>query len=90
MIEPYRGRRFWMLPIDPIEEYVEARGGLGPIMHKRGLRHGEPVYARVERAYGMAKASGELTITAADSICIDGLGKHPVAIYKDMWWVGLE
>lgn len=65
------------LPVGPLVELVEAKGGVSVFG-----RHGNGSDAR-RRAYQRARQSGRLTVDAADRL-VTALGRHPV----ELWGLG--
>ena len=73
-----------MLHIDAVAaDAVEARGG--PVVLARRRGHDHTPGSRLIKAYRRAKASGTITDTAADTLCIELLGEHPVLVFGDTW-----
>lgn len=77
-------KRRW--PLEPIEQYVE-RLNTTVFTLATGNGLGEDRAKRIERVIREAKANGGLlTTTGMDSVCIDGLGKHPSEIYGELYF----
>lgn len=77
MTVPYK------LPAAALVDAVEARGG--PVVLARRRGHDHSPGSRLIKAYRRAKASGTITDTAADTLCIELLGEHPVLVFGDTW-----
>ena len=71
------------LPARALVEAVEARGGTAPLLERGGWRGRDA--ERLTRSYRRARENGQLTDAAADSLCIQLLGEHPLLVFGEDW-----
>lgn len=72
--DPIPEQRTLTLPAEPLLTYLQATG------HDFGDK------PSIARAVNRARQHGRLTIWAADSIAITGLGLHPALIWGNEWF----
>lgn len=76
---PRRQRR---LPLEPLVELIEQRGGYeacAPGVGNRGDRRA------LDRSWERAKAEGAVALSMADRLAIKILGLHPMLVWGDDW-----
>ena len=80
------------LPVQPLVDYVNARGGLGEVMDESGVVNRVNFRERenVRKNYDRAVERGEIPVVTADSLIIRLFGLHPYAVYGEDWWADSE
>lgn len=76
------------LPVTPLLDAIAERGGLAATAQRRGLD--AAAYERMRQAIQRGRRSGELTVHAADELCVGLLRSHPWEVYGDEWFTHLE
>jgi hypothetical protein len=74
------------LPIEPILRQLRLMGGPFVGLTVAGYRSGTKARDRLDKALERAIDDGHLTLKAADQICCQVLGLHPVLVYGEIWW----
>lgn len=74
------------LPFAPIARFTALAGGLAELT--AGLP--EPDAHRLSLAYHRGRESGTVTLWAADRLCVEVLGQHPMLVFGDDWLQALE
>lgn len=79
------------LPLAPLAQQIDARGGLHALLIASGVPDQSPEYEKYGAAIRRARAAGGLlTLHAADQLCIRLLRSHPVEVFGDAWWPNVE
>lgn len=82
--EEVEGARLGWLPVAPLVEMVEGRGGLAACGIRRD-EGGEP--ERLAKAYYRAQARGRITIWAADRLSVKALRLLPSGVWGQLWYL---
>lgn len=84
-----------MLPVEPLMEFVEARGGLDTVLRRYPsgyLRPGETAPPGMPGANGWvdslrrAQKRGLISDLLVDRFCIKVMRVMPDQVYGDLWW----
>ena len=76
-------KRRW--PIEPMTEYLDRTGKvIMTIAQQRGADRARA--DKIDSLYRDGVKTGKLTTTGMDTICIDGLGIHPVEVYGPLYY----
>lgn len=79
------------LPLEPLTDLIERRGGLHSVLLNAGHRERSTGYVRyatvVRRA---AQTDSKLTYAAADRFCIEVFGLHPAEVFGEDWWFDID
>jgi len=73
------------LTAEPLVAAVEARGGAELLARRQGLVERTARFERLVRSYRRARSHGRVTDVAADALCIELLGEHPVLVWGEQW-----